>query len=76
MPIKDQHNNRATDDSARASDPTLTTTNGQAGLPRDESADGAFSSYSEAELQQLLWDIRQFDEDSYISAAHSAAVKD
>lgn len=36
----------------------------------------AFPNYSDAELEQLLSDIRRFDEDSYITVAHSNAVKD
>lgn len=47
-----------------------------AGISQREVRDGAFSSYSDAELEQLLSDIRRLDEDSFIGAAHSAAVKD
>jgi len=36
----------------------------------------AFPSYSDAELEQLLLDIRRSDEDSYVTVAHSNAVKD
>ena len=37
---------------------------------------GAFPRYSDEELQRLIADIRRFDGDGYVSAAHSAAVVD
>ncbi|MFL9958551.1 hypothetical protein PQR21_37955 [Paraburkholderia nemoris] len=36
----------------------------------------AFPKYSDAELKSLLADVRKFDEASFISVAHSDAVKD
>ena len=38
--------------------------------------EGAFARYSDSDLERLLLDIRRLDEDNYISASHSAAVKD
>ena len=38
--------------------------------------EAALLRYSDAELDRLFEDIRRLDEDGYVGAAHSAAVKD